>query len=101
MASLIGYCVPAGEPAVNNTPNNVSSAEIVLGNNAIFEVTTNGTTAAYIKFGNAGMAVATANDILLPQNFQTLWETGSAFDRVRVFSPTGSTIVSIQKLSRS
>lgn len=97
MSSILGYSIPAGEPATNTTA--ATSAEIVLGTNAIFEVTINGTAPSYIKFGNAGMTAATTADILLPANYTTYWETSSAFDRVRVLAGA-ATIVSVQKLSR-
>lgn len=95
MAVMSAILVFSGEPCVNAAPAGASTAEIVLGTNCIFAI--NATADINIKFGNSGMGAAAATDYRIPANQQTTLDTGSAFDRIRVF---GTASVSIQKLSR-
>lgn len=100
MPTFFSYSVPSGEAATTTIGTGASTAEIVLGVNALFAVSTVGTTASFIKFGNAGMAAAAATDFQLPPNSLTYFDTGAAFDRIRIFDAATATH-SVQKLSRS
>lgn len=76
-----------------------SSAEIVIGNNAIFMISATGP--INIRFGKSGMAAASASDFYLPMNSPATFDLSDIHDRIRVFNPgTGSIDVHILPLSR-
>ena len=93
--SAWGY---AGEAASTATLGAAAStAEIVLGPQAIFIVTCAGD--FHVKFGNAGMGAATVADFQYPAaSVQTL-QTGDHTDRIRIFSTAGG-VYWVQKLDR-
>jgi hypothetical protein len=93
--SAWGY---SGEPAVTATLGAAAStAEIVLGPQAIFLITCAGD--FHVVFGNANMAAATVAAFQYPANSVQTLQTGDHTDRIRVFSTAGG-VYWIQKLDR-
>lgn len=74
-----------------------STAEIVLGNEAVFAITCTGD--FHVKFGNSGMAAAAATDFQYPANSVQTLQTGDHTDRIRIFSTAGGTYW-VQRLDR-
>jgi hypothetical protein len=81
-----------------------SSAEIVLGNNALFAIMATGAGSGdfHLAFGNAGMAAASAANFRFPGKQVFTLNTGDHTDRIRVFNPdTVNTLdVYVQRLDR-
>ena len=70
--------------------NGASSAEINLGRNSRFLVTTTG--AYHIKFGPASLADAAATDTYFPSGSVAVWDLGRAHESIKLFNDSGSTI---------
>lgn len=101
MAVLSSILSFSGEACVKIAAltNGSSTAEIILGTNAIFAV--NSTKDVTIKFGNSGMAAAAATDYRIPANQQTTLDTGTAFSSIRIFNVDAAAgDVYVQKLSK-
>lgn len=101
-SAILGFAGDAGQTAALATVT--STGEIVLGPNAIFAIRSTGTAPAgdfNLKFGNAGMAAASATDFQFPANQVFTLQTGDHTDRIRVFNPGGTSITYwIQKMDR-
>lgn len=99
MAVQSHILVPGGAvPTTATLGATSSSAEIVLGKNCIFLVVC--AAACQIKFGNSGMAAASATDQLIPSNYPMTFDTGDQFTSIRIFSTPGS-LYSVLKLAKS
>ena len=108
MAVQSATLAPSGSAAIQvlAQTNLTSSAEIVLGNDAIFAI--NSDCDITIKFGNPGMAAATGIEYRIPANQQTTFYTSTSFTSIRIWNTgkvngvagTAASNTYIQKLSR-
>ncbi len=98
MADFAGIYVPPGIGAdgtaagvqTGTVANSASSSEIVINKRARIDIAVNG--AAFVAFGNSGMAAASAADIPLFANTHNFFNLGDQYDRVRIFNNSGATI---------
>lgn len=102
-SAILGFSGDAGATASLNTVT--STAEIVLGPNAIFAIRATSATAGSgdfnLKFGNSGMAAASATDFQFPSNQVFTLQTGDHTDRIRIFNPGAAAITYwVQRLDR-
>lgn len=99
MSTFDSIFYPTGEITTATLATVTSTAEIVLGNNRVFAITSSDD--IRIKFGNSGMAAAAAGDFPVWASSYARYDTGSHQDRIRLFNPTGATITYwIQFLAR-
>jgi len=99
MATQTSIFYPTGEEATATLATVTSTAEIVVGNNRTFVV--HASDDVHIKVGTAGMAAASTSNMRLDGGSYTTYDSGSHFDRIRLFNPTANTITYwIQFLAR-
>src|SRR5690348_17084315 len=92
MADFAGIFVPPapGQAQSSTLATVTSTAELVFGNRTRLAIVVTG--AAAVRFGNSGMAAASAADALIPPNTLVVFNLGDAYDRIRIFNVGASTI---------
>lgn len=91
MATQSAIFIPeAGNGQTASLAAATSTGELVIGTNRIFAV--NATDDVNIKFGNSGMAAASAADFRIPANTVATFDLGSYTDRVRLFNNTAASV---------
>lgn len=108
MAVLSGVFTPLGGSTANSTTADIqgtinattSSSEIVLSKYMLFAI--NSTDDMNIRFGNAGMPVASNADFRIPGGTTVIYQMSQQFTRIRLFNATAATITYwIQPMSAS
>lgn len=92
MADFFGVWTPPPPGAVqsNTLATVTSTAELVFTNRSRIAIVVSGLAA--VRFGNSGMAAASASDALIPPNTMVIFNLGDAYDRIRIFNTTAGTI---------
>ena len=90
MATFDAVFTPCENDQTGSVTTAVSSAEIVIAPNQIFYLVGSGD--MNIRFGQTGLAAATANNFLLPAKTLARYDAGRTGIALRIFNPGGSTI---------
>lgn len=98
MAVQTFVSIPAQQATITATLAGASSAEIILGQNVIFEIVASA--AMNVAFGVSGMAAASASNFQLPANVIHRWDTGNYNDRIRIFGTGTYWIQVVTKLDK-
>jgi len=104
LASLLSTQIAAKGNATTPSATSYSiaasgkTAEIPIGTNQRIRIV--GTTAINVRFGPTGTNNATASDILIPANVESIWEMGAVNASICIFATAAAT-VSVAILSKA